>query len=104
MFPGWGIENAILVMALRRYHPSTHFGKRWRRFKSPTNMRVSAGMFQLHPWLHFIESQLSLDFNWKDAEWLLGEWTHGPTAIKGVVRSEDAMIAQATGFSANWGQ
>ena len=50
----------------------------------------------------FIGSQLSPDFNWKDVEWLLGEWTHGPTAIKGVVRPEDARRAQATGFSTIW--
>lgn len=50
----------------------------------------------------FIGSQLSPDFHWKDAEWLLGEWTHGPTAIKGVVRPEDARRAQETGFSSVW--
>lgn len=50
----------------------------------------------------FIGSQLSPDFDWKDAEWLLGEWTHGPVAIKGVVRPEDAITAKATGFSTIW--
>ncbi len=50
----------------------------------------------------FIGSQLSPDFDWKDAEWLLGEWNHGPAAIKGVVRREDAILAKATGFSTIW--
>jgi len=50
----------------------------------------------------FVGSQLSPDFHWKDAEWLLGEWTHGPTAIKGVVRPDDAVRAQELGFTTIW--
>jgi L-lactate dehydrogenase (cytochrome) len=49
----------------------------------------------------FVSSQLSPEFGWSDAEWLLGEW-NGPAAIKGVVRPEDAVKAVATGFSTMW--
>lgn len=50
----------------------------------------------------FINSQLTPDFGWKDAEWLLGEWHTPHTAIKGVVRPEDALLAKETGFSTVW--
>lgn len=49
----------------------------------------------------FVNSQLSPEFDWKDAEWLLGEW-NGPAAVKGVVRPEDAKTAVETGFSTMW--
>lgn len=49
----------------------------------------------------FVNSQLSPEFSWKDAEWLLGEW-NGPCAIKGVIRPEDAVTAVETGFSTMW--
>ena len=49
----------------------------------------------------FINSQLTPDFSWADAEWLLGEW-NGPAAIKGVIRPEDAARAIHTGFSTVW--
>jgi L-lactate dehydrogenase (cytochrome) len=49
----------------------------------------------------FVNSQLSPEFGWSDAEWLLGEW-NGPAAIKGVVRPEDAVKAIETGFSTIW--
>jgi isopentenyl diphosphate isomerase/L-lactate dehydrogenase-like FMN-dependent dehydrogenase len=49
----------------------------------------------------FVNSQLTPDFSWSDAEWLLGEW-NGPAAIKGVVRPEDAVRAIETGFSTIW--
>lgn len=49
----------------------------------------------------FVNSQLSPEFDWKDAEWLLGEWG-GPAALKGVVRPEDAVQAVETGFSTIW--
>lgn len=47
----------------------------------------------------FVAKQLSADFSWDDAEWLLGEW-NGPAMIKGVARPDDAMRAVKTGFSA----
>jgi L-lactate dehydrogenase (cytochrome) len=49
----------------------------------------------------FVNSQLAPEFDWKDAEWLLGEW-NGPAATKGVVRPEDAIKAVETGFSTVW--
>jgi len=49
----------------------------------------------------FVNSQISPEFNWSDAEWLLGEW-NGPAAIKGVVRPEDAKKAVEIGFSTVW--
>lgn len=49
----------------------------------------------------FVNSQLSPEFGWKDAEWLLGEW-NGPAAPKGVVRPEDAVKAVEIGFSSIW--
>jgi len=49
----------------------------------------------------FVNSQMSPEFSWKDAEWLLGEW-NGPAAPKGVVRPEDAVKAIETGFSSIW--
>lgn len=33
----------------------------------------------------FVAEQLNAGFNWRDAEWLLGEW-NGPSVIKGIVR------------------
>lgn len=47
----------------------------------------------------FVADQLSAEFNWRDAEWLLGEW-NGKSMIKGVVREDDARQAVATGFDA----
>jgi L-lactate dehydrogenase (cytochrome) len=47
----------------------------------------------------FVAEQLNAGFNWRDAEWLLGEW-NGPSVIKGVVREDDAKRAVATGFKA----
>ena len=47
----------------------------------------------------FVENQLHAGFDWSDAEWLLGEWG-GPSVIKGVVRTDDARRAVATGFNA----
>ena len=37
----------------------------------------------------FVSQQMHPAFSWRDAEWLLGEWT-GPSAIRGVVRPDDA--------------
>ena len=47
----------------------------------------------------FVAQQLSADFSWEDAEWLLGEW-NGPAVIKGVARPDDAKRAVKTGFNA----
>lgn len=47
----------------------------------------------------FVSDQLHAGFNWRDAEWLLGEW-NGPAIIKGVVRTDDARMAIDTGFNA----
>merc|ERR1719445_1529636 len=49
----------------------------------------------------FVNSQIAPEFDWKDAEWLLGEW-NGPSAIKGVVRPDDAKKAVETGFTTMW--
>lgn len=49
----------------------------------------------------FVNSQIAPEFDWDDAEWLLGEWG-GPCAIKGVVRPDDAVKAVKTGFSTMW--
>ena len=49
----------------------------------------------------FVNSQIAPEFDWDDAEWLLGEWG-GPCAIKGVVRPDDAVRAVKTGFSTMW--
>lgn len=50
----------------------------------------------------FINRQLTPDFNWADAEWLLGEWGGKHAAIKGIVRPDDAVHAVATGFDTVW--
>lgn len=47
----------------------------------------------------FVYEQFDAGFNWKDAEWLLGEW-NGPAVIKGVVRPDDARQAVDLGFNA----
>lgn len=47
----------------------------------------------------FIDDQMDASFNWKDAEWLLGEW-NGPSILKGVVRTDDAVRAEQAGFNA----
>lgn len=49
----------------------------------------------------FVNSQIAPEFNWQDAEWLLGEW-NGPAAPKGVCRPEDAQKAVEIGFSTIW--
>jgi len=49
----------------------------------------------------FVNSQINPAFDWKDAEWLLGEWGM-PSAIKGVVRPDDAIKAKEIGFSTMW--
>ncbi|HRW29754.1 MAG TPA: alpha-hydroxy acid oxidase, partial [Emcibacteraceae bacterium] len=48
---------------------------------------------------NFIQNQMDASFNWQDAEWLLGEW-NGPSVLKGVVRTDDAKVAEKTGFNA----
>jgi len=45
----------------------------------------------------FFEDQLHAGFDWRDAEWLLGEW-NGTSILKGVVHPEDAARAVALGF------
>lgn len=49
----------------------------------------------------FVNSQMAPEFDWADAEWLMGEW-NGPGAVKGVVRPEDAKRALEVGFSTMW--
>jgi isopentenyl diphosphate isomerase/L-lactate dehydrogenase-like FMN-dependent dehydrogenase len=49
----------------------------------------------------FVNSQISPEFDWKDAEWLLGEWNM-PSAVKGVCRPDDAIKAVQTGFTTMW--
>jgi len=49
--------------------------------------------------VEFIDSQVTPAFDWNEAEWLLGEWA-GPSALKGVVHSDDAKTALKTGFNA----
>lgn len=46
----------------------------------------------------FVAAQLNAAFDWHDVEWLLGEW-NGPSVIKGIVRTDDARRAVATGFN-----
>tara|TARA_B110000967_G_scaffold210098_1_gene270636 strand:+ start:33933 stop:35081 length:1149 start_codon:yes stop_codon:yes gene_type:complete len=48
---------------------------------------------------NFVYEQFDAGFNWRDAEWLLGEW-NGPAVIKGVVRPDDARRAVDLGFNA----
>jgi isopentenyl diphosphate isomerase/L-lactate dehydrogenase-like FMN-dependent dehydrogenase len=59
----------------------------------------------------FIHRQLTPDFGWQDAEWVLGEWVGGgngtdsdtfTAALKGVVRPEDAVHAAQMGFDTVW--
>ncbi|KAL3939345.1 MAG: hypothetical protein SGARI_001406 [Bacillariaceae sp.] len=58
----------------------------------------------------FINRQLTPDFSWHDAEWVLGEWVGGSNgsndkytaAIKGVVRPEDAVHAAQLGSETIW--
>ena len=47
----------------------------------------------------FVADQLHAGFSWRDAEWLLGEWS-GKSVIKGVVRPDDARRAVDLGFDA----
>jgi L-lactate dehydrogenase (cytochrome) len=47
----------------------------------------------------FVFELFDAGFNWRDAEWLLGEW-NGPSVIKGVVRPDDARKAVDLGFNA----
>lgn len=49
----------------------------------------------------FVNSQIAPEFDWRDAEWLLGEW-NGPSAVKGVCRPDDAVRAVETGFTTMW--
>ena len=45
----------------------------------------------------FVSKQLDASFSWRDAEWLLDQW-RGVSAIKGIIRPDDAKRAVATGF------
>lgn len=47
----------------------------------------------------FVAAQMHAGFNWRDAEWLLGEW-NGPAVIKGVLRPDDIRRAINLGFDA----
>ena len=47
----------------------------------------------------FVAEQMHAGFNWRDAEWLLGEWG-GPAVIKGVLRKDDVRSAIDLGFNA----
>ncbi len=47
----------------------------------------------------FIDAQFDRTLNWKDAEWLAGEWG-GPFVIKGLVTPDDALRARDVGASA----
>ncbi len=49
----------------------------------------------------FVDAQILPDFDWNDAEWILGEW-NGPAATKGIARPDDAQRAAKTGFSTIW--
>jgi L-lactate dehydrogenase (cytochrome) len=46
----------------------------------------------------FVAAQLNSAFDWRDAEWLLGEW-NGPAVIKGIAHPDDAQQAVKTGFN-----
>lgn len=46
-----------------------------------------------------VSEQLYSAFDWRDAEWLLGEW-NGTAIIKGVMRPDEAKRAIALGFNA----
>lgn len=58
----------------------------------------------------FVNRKLTPDFNWSDAEWILGEWSGSggangggrQSAIKGIVRPEDAQRAIDIGFDVIW--
>ena len=51
----------------------------------------------------FIRDAFDPSFSWDDAEWLVSEWGDaGPTALKGVVRPDDALRAVERGFDAVW--
>lgn len=69
-------------------------------FTKPTiqyaNLSGTASALTLN---EFVSEQLDASFNWEDAEWLLGEW-NGPTILKGVVRTDDAVRAEQAGFNA----
>ena len=47
----------------------------------------------------FVAEQLSAEFNWQDAEWLLSEWS-GNSVLKGLVHPDDALAAKRAGFDA----
>merc|ERR1712125_112768 len=49
----------------------------------------------------FVNSQIAPEFDWNDAEWLLGEW-NGPAAPKGVCRPDDAVRELEVGFTSIW--
>ncbi len=49
--------------------------------------------------IEYVDSQFDPTINWKDAEWIIGEWG-GPFAIKGLQTPEDARRALDVGASA----
>ena len=49
----------------------------------------------------FFADQMSKDFTWRDAEWILNEWG-GPSSLKGVCKVEDARRAVDLGFDSIW--
>ena len=78
----------------------------WTTF-GPPKLRFAATMAKYAPGdpadndsvAEYVNNQLELSLDWRYLDWMLAEW-NGPFAIKGVLRSEDALRAVDAGVSA----
>jgi len=90
--PSYGPKQALSAMMHPAWTVDYLFGKPIKY----ANLSSDTPAVSLN---QFVAEQLHAGFNWKDAEWLLGEWA-GQSIIKGVVRPDDAREAVSTGFNA----
>lgn len=75
------------------------FGPPKMRFAATMAKYVSGGRADNNSVAEYVNSQLELSLDWSYLDWILAEW-NGPFAIKGVLRSEDALRAVDAGVSA----
>ena len=90
--PSYGIKQSLAALKAPWWTKDFLFGPKIKY----ANLSADTPAISLND---FVAQQLHAGFNWKDAEWLLGEW-NGPAIIKGVVRADDARRAVNLGFNA----
>ena len=90
--PSYGVRQGWEALKAPRWTFDFLFGKSIKY----ANLSQDTAAVSLN---QFVAEQLHAGFSWKDAEWLLSEWS-GKAIIKGVVRADDARKAVDLGFNA----